>query len=81
MEAAAELPQPGPSPQDEVQRKERVGLVREAVKRLPERQRRCVVYYVEGHKYREIAELMELSPETVKAHLNQAKRRLRDRLV
>lgn len=80
MEAAAELPQADPSPEDEVQRKERVRRLREAVTRLPEQQRRCVILYLEGHKYREVAVLLKVSTETVKAHIHHAKRRLREEL-
>ncbi|MCP4663404.1 MAG: sigma-70 family RNA polymerase sigma factor [bacterium] len=80
VEAVAEPRQPGRSPEEEAQHRERVRLFREALKRLPEQQRTCIAYYVEGHRYREIAVFMQLSTETVKAHLHHAKRRLREEL-
>jgi len=50
---------------------------REALQELPRQMRRvCQLRYVQGRKYREIAELLGLSIETVKAHLHQAKKRL-----
>ena len=33
--------------------------------------------YAQGHKYEEIAALMNVSVDTVKAHLHQAKQRLK----
>ena len=45
---------------------------------LPERMRTCfVLFAVEGFKHHEIAEIMGLSVGTVKAHVFQAKTRLR----
>ena len=45
---------------------------------LPERMRLCfVLFAVEGCKHSEIAEIMDLSIGTVKAHIFQAKSRLR----
>ena len=44
--------------------------------------RRCTILYLEhGLLYREIAELMELSLGAVKAHLSQARVRLKSALV
>ena len=43
--------------------------------------RRCLVLRVyQEMKYREIAALLRLSPETVKVHLFQARKRLREEL-
>jgi RNA polymerase sigma-70 factor (ECF subfamily) len=56
---------------------ERSRLLREAVERLPDQMRKCLVLSVyHEHKVREIAQLLHLSPETVKVHLFQARRRL-----
>jgi RNA polymerase sigma-70 factor (ECF subfamily) len=66
---------------EDMLRKERSRLLREAVKRLPEQMRRCLVLRVyQDMKYREVAALLRLSPETVKVHLFQARRRLREEL-
>ena len=61
---------------------ERVRLLREAMDDLPAQMRRCVLLRVEGDfKYREIADLMQVSVETVKAHLFQARQQLKGRLA
>jgi RNA polymerase sigma factor (sigma-70 family) len=58
-------------------RKERTRLLRDAIERLPEQMRKCLVLRVYHEmKYREIATVLKLSPETVKVHLFQARRRL-----
>ena len=60
---------------------ERSRLLREALEELPPQMKKAVLLRVTGDmKYREIAEEMEVSIETVKAHLYQARQHLRDRL-
>lgn len=60
---------------------ERSRLLREALEELPPQMKKAVMLRVTGDmKYREIAEEMEVSIETVKAHLYQARQHLRDRL-
>lgn len=55
--------------------------LRRAVLDLPAQQRNCLLLRLERDlSYPEIATVMRLSPETVKAHLFQARRRLKDRL-
>ena len=62
-------------------RKERAQLLRGAIEKLPEQMRRCLMLRVyQEMKYREIATLLRLSPETVKVHLFQARRRLQEEL-
>lgn len=52
-----------------------------ALQNLPKQMRRvCLFRYAQGRKYREIASLLGISIETVKAHLHQAKNRLGERL-
>ena len=61
------------TPQDAL----RVDLERH-IAALPERMRACfVMFAVEGFQQREIAEVLELSVGTVKAHVHEAKKRLR----
>jgi RNA polymerase sigma-70 factor (ECF subfamily) len=56
-------------------------VLREAIEKLPEQMRKCLMLRVyQEMKYREIATLLRLSPETVKVHLFQARRRLREDL-
>jgi RNA polymerase sigma-70 factor (ECF subfamily) len=70
-----------PRADEELLRRERSRRLREAVKKLPEQMRRCLTLRVyQEMKYREIAALLRLSPETVKVHLFQARRRLREEL-
>jgi RNA polymerase sigma-70 factor (ECF subfamily) len=53
----------------------------EALQRLPERMRRCVLLRIHGDlKYREIAVLMKTSIQTVKSQLSQAQDRLGEEL-
>jgi len=67
----------GPLPGASLLQAERARLLREAVERLPDQMRRCLVLNVYHElKVREIAQLLHLSPETVKVHLFQARRRL-----
>ena len=58
---------------------ERAKKLREALEELPPQMRQAVFLRVDGDlKYREIAEVMHVSIETVKAHLYQARQHLRD---
>lgn len=60
---------------------ERSQLVWESLEELPPQMKKAVMLRVkEDMKYREIAEEMDVSIETVKAHLYQARQHLRDRL-
>lgn len=66
-----------PAPSEETLRKERSRVLREAIGKLPEQMRKCLLLRVDRDlTYREIALLLRLSPETVKVHLFQARRRL-----
>jgi len=52
-----------------------------ALKELPPQMRACCeLRYVQGLKYHEIATVMQISIETVKAHLHQARKRLVEKL-
>lgn len=56
--------------------------LREALDALPERQREIVqLFELEGFGSAEIAEILELSDGTVRWHLHQARRRLREALA
>lgn len=80
-EAASEAPSPLPGPGEEILDRERSRLLREAIETLPAQMRRCLVLRVEQDlKYREIAAVLRLSTETVKAHLFQARKRLQEEL-
>lgn len=61
---------------------ERCRILREAMQELPPQMREVVLLRVDRDlKYREIAVLLHVSIETVKAHLYQARERLRDKLA
>lgn len=69
-------------PLDEVLEEERRRMLCEAIESLPEQMRQCVTLRVyQEMSYREIAAIMEVSVETVKSHLSQARQRLRERLA
>lgn len=54
----------------------------EALDRLPSQMRHCITLRLhQDLKYREIAAVLNISIEAVKAHLYQARRRLRDDLI
>ena len=58
--------------------KERFERLRAAIRELPPLVRRCFLLRYHGeYKYREIAFLMKISIQSVRAHLHQAKLRLK----
>lgn len=60
---------------------ERAEILRRALEDLPSQMRRCIFLRIDQDlKYREIADLMHLSIETVKSHLHQARQRLKQSL-
>ena len=69
-------------PLDRAMRSEERRLLRRAVEKLPEKMRRCLVLRIDqGLSYREIGVAMGISADTVGAHLYQATRLLKRRLV
>lgn len=80
-EGAVEAGDQEKGPLDEVLKEEAIRLLRDALEALPPQMRQAVFLRVDGDlKYREIADVMHVSIETVKAHLYQARQYLRDRL-
>lgn len=70
-----------PSPLSQFLREERRAALRDALQALPPQMRRCIELRVDHDlKYREIAEQMHISIDTVKAHLFQARYVLKQRL-
>lgn len=70
-----------PSSLDRILASERSRRLRNAIQGLPNQMRRCVELRVEQDlKYRDIAEALEVSIDTVKAHLFQARHILRGEL-
>lgn len=81
---AAAVGNPGSSPAGALAgllTQERADLLRKALAQLPPRMLRCVLLRIDQElKYREIAVIMQVSVDTVKAQLHQAKERLKELL-
>lgn len=70
-----------PDPYQEAERKEQTAVLRKALQSLPPKMQRCAILrFQHDLKYREIATVMRLNIDTVKAHLGQARQLLRQRL-
>jgi RNA polymerase sigma-70 factor, ECF subfamily len=68
-------------PLDQVLTEERIDHLRQAMTKLPPQMQRCVLLRVVGDlKYREIAAILQVSVDTVKAHLYQARQQLKGML-
>jgi RNA polymerase sigma-70 factor, ECF subfamily len=68
----------GPGPDREAARSALRSRLRDGLDRLPERQREVLMLYdVEGFAGPEIAEMLEISPGTVRWHLHQARAAMR----
>lgn len=75
------IPDKGEAPDRRILDTERSRLLRAAVRTLPDQMRKCLilrVYY--DLKYREVGEALRISVETVKAHLFQARMRIKESL-
>jgi RNA polymerase sigma factor (sigma-70 family) len=77
-DALPALSSKAPDPLEDTLRRERLESLRAELDLLPPQMRRCVYLRLyQDLKYREIAVLLNISIETVKAHLHQAQKRLR----
>lgn len=68
------------SAEQELLAKERLLLLRQAINQLNTAQRECLVLRSQGLKYREIAEVLNLSVSTVAEHVQRALGRLKELL-
>lgn len=76
--AAIEPPPSEARALEDVLERERASTLSQAIQGLPDQMRTCfLLRYDQGRKYKEIAVLMKISIDTVKAHLFQAKKRLK----
>lgn len=73
---AEQLPAPEPSPLEGLLSNETSAELKVAIDGLPERMRDCLRRRLTGRSYQEIADELDVSIGTVKAHLFQAKARL-----
>jgi RNA polymerase sigma-70 factor (ECF subfamily) len=79
--AGLQVADPAPDPLDQVIRRQQRSALREALQELPPQMRTCcALRYERGLKYEEIAGVMKISIETVKAHLHQGRKRLAAKL-
>lgn len=70
-----------PSPEDVVLSSEQVEMVRRTLEDLPPQMRQCLILRLDQElKYKEIALIMDVSVDTVKSHLFQARQKLKERL-
>jgi RNA polymerase sigma-70 factor, ECF subfamily len=78
---AARIPDRRPTPLQASLEQEKLSRLREAMNELPEQMRRCAqLRFAHELSYQEIANVLGISIGTVKAHLNQARQRLRQQL-
>ena len=69
-------------PYRRLEAKEQSRRMEETLKQLPPRMQRCLhLRFHEGLKYREIADVMQISIQTVKSTIHQARERLKEKLA
>jgi RNA polymerase sigma-70 factor (ECF subfamily) len=75
-------PQAIPQPQEELLTKEMYERATRALQELPQQMRRCfILRFHQELQYRDIATVMQISIQTVKSHLHQARERLKATLA
>lgn len=68
------------NPFEQVQQRDRVGIVRDIINSLPEKQRSCMqLRDVEARSYKEIAAVLGISEEQVKVNIFRARQTVRER--
>ncbi len=77
-----DLAQDRPLPDEQLFGKERREQLRAALETLPPKMRQCYrLRFEQGLKYRQVAAVLKISIDTVKAHLSQARQRLAKRVA
>ena len=76
-----EIKDPAPDPGEDALFKEKVERCERTLSELPNRVRQAFSLQQQGFTYREIADLMGITPDTVKKHLAKARERLKWLLV
>jgi RNA polymerase sigma-70 factor (ECF subfamily) len=74
LEISTADPQPGP--EELLLRKEKMASIHAAISTLSEQQRQCLYLRAEGFRYREIAEILEVTISTVAESLRRAIKKL-----
>lgn len=77
---AGDLPSSAASVEDQLLAAERVTRVREAIHRLTPAQKDCLVLRAQGFKYREIADVLNLSVSTVGENIQRGLQKLKELL-
>ena len=78
---SCEIPSDSPSPENSLEKKERIMVIQKAVNALPQEQNRVVVLRdIQGLSYQEIADITGLNLGTVKSRLARARLGLRKKL-
>ena len=81
-EMGAQIPNSGPTPEEEAQQRARGDAMQAALAMMPEYQRAMIVmYHAEDMSYEEMAATLDLPVGTVKSRLNRARLGLRDHLL
>ena len=71
---------PSPNPEQRTLQRERYVRVRAALNELSNQQRQCILLRVEGFRYSEIAQILDVSKSTVGESLRRAMKRLKVQL-
>jgi RNA polymerase sigma-70 factor (ECF subfamily) len=80
-EVEVQFVDPSDSPGEEIERKERITRINEAIRTLPPYQKALVLmFHVESMSYEEIAATLDIPIGTVKSRLNRARLTLKNRL-
>jgi len=78
LESLPEIASPDPTPLDTFSRKWKEEVIRQAIRRLPEKQQKVVILRaVEGFTYREIAEILNCPIQTAKTNYHYGVKTLR----
>jgi RNA polymerase sigma-70 factor, ECF subfamily len=75
LAGAPQLVKPGPLPDEDLERAERIAAVRSVLETLPERDRQLLLMREEGFKYEEIAQVVGVAPASVGTLIARALRR------
>ncbi|MBT4502588.1 MAG: GNAT family N-acetyltransferase [Gemmatimonadetes bacterium] len=82
LEKAFDVPDRRPDPVQESERRETEEQVREAIGRLPEKERQATtLFYISGHSMKEISAFLCVPESTVTNRLRSARGKLKERLI
>ncbi|MBO7394120.1 MAG: sigma-70 family RNA polymerase sigma factor [Abditibacteriota bacterium] len=81
-EASFEVPDKGPTPEEQTMANETQSEIKKALDELPEMFRMAVIYAdIEGLSYEEIAEVMNCNIGTVRSRIHRGRKLLKDKLT